>query len=471
MPAPSPLDRPLREIAAALRDGSLTARALAEAAIERQHRYEPSLNAYRIRDDALTHRQATAADAAFAAGYDLGALQGVPISAKDLYGVQGYDTFAGTPKALPPAFMAEGPVVAAARRSLAVITGKTHTVEFAFGGIGWNPHWPVPRNPWDAAEHRAPGGSSSGAGVSLWQGSALVALGSDTAGSVRIPASWTGSVGVKTSFGRWSLDGITPLSPSLDTAGILTLSAADAAVAFSVLDPIAAHDPAGFLAECDAAEVADLRLGICDWLFEGCEPGVAEAVEAAIGRLEAAGARVQRIALPEIDTVFDVFKAGGLAGIEFAAFINGVLPDWKATLDPFVQARFAAVEQAPASEYLDRRRRLAEAAASVKTSMAGVHAIVGPTVPISPPRLADCATLEGYMPRNVMALRNTMIGNLLELSGVTQPVGKDTLGLPVGLQMLFPLGADERAVAAACAVERALGTPRAVLGAPPALDG
>jgi aspartyl-tRNA(Asn)/glutamyl-tRNA(Gln) amidotransferase subunit A len=469
MPAPRPLDRPLRDIAAALRDGSLTARTLAEAAIESQRRHEPDLNAYRVRDEGLTLRQAAAADAAFAAGSDLGLLQGVPISAKDLYGVKGYDTFAGSPKALPPAFEAEGPVIAAARRSLAVITGKTHTVEFAFGGIGWNPHWEVPRNPWDATEHRAPGGSSAGAGVSLWEGSALVALGSDTAGSVRIPASWTGSVGVKTSFGRWSLDGITPLSPSLDTAGTLTLSAADAAVAFAVLDPIAAHDPAGFLARCDAVEAADLRIGVADWLFEGCEPGIAEGVEAAIRELEAAGARVRRIALPEIDTVYEVFRAGGLAGIEFAAFINGVLPAWRATLDPFVQARFASVEQAPASEYLDRRRRLAEAAASVKASMAGVDAIVGPTVPISPPRLADCATLEGYMPRNFMALRNTMIGNLLSLCGVTLPVAKDALGLPIGLQLLFPLGEDERAVAAACAVERTLGTPRAVLGTPPRL--
>ena len=220
-------DKSIAELGLALRTGKLRAADIAEQAIAAQEALEPALHAYRDRDPAYTRRQAAAADAAFAAGYELGVLQGLPVSAKDLYAVAGYDTYAGSAHPLPM-FKEEGPVVRAVRNQMAVIPGKTHTVEWAFGGIGMNPHWDTPRNPWDKTDHRAPGGSSSGAGVSLWQGSAVVALGSDTAGSVRIPASWTGTVGVKTTFGRWPLAGIAPLSPSLDTAGVLTRTAEDA---------------------------------------------------------------------------------------------------------------------------------------------------------------------------------------------------------------------------------------------------
>ena len=136
---------------------------------------------------------------------------------------------------------------------LAPITGKTHTVELAFGGLGVNEHHGTPRNPWDAEHARVPGGSSAGAGVSLWEGSALVALGTDTAGSVRIPASMTGTVGLKTTPGRWPTAGIVPLSPTLDTAGLLARTAADAAWAFAALDP-GSPDPRALV------EPLDLRL-------------------------------------------------------------------------------------------------------------------------------------------------------------------------------------------------------------------
>jgi aspartyl-tRNA(Asn)/glutamyl-tRNA(Gln) amidotransferase subunit A len=140
---------------------------------------------------------------------------GIPISVKDLFGVPGLPTCAGTNAAFPREWEAAGPVVGAVLSQLGIVTGKTHTVEFAFGGLGTNPHWGTPVNPWSSPdEPRAPGGSSAGAGVSLAQGSALLALGTDTAGSVRIPASFTGQTALKTTHGRWSLEGIVPLSPS-----------------------------------------------------------------------------------------------------------------------------------------------------------------------------------------------------------------------------------------------------------------
>ena len=136
--------------------------------------------------------------------------------------------------------------MATLRRQLGVVMGKTHMVEFAFGWTGRNSHWGAPYNPWDAAAHRAPGGSSSGAGVSLLEGSALLAFGSDTADSVRIPACMTGNVGLKVTLGRWSTEGVVPLSTTFDTPGLLARSVSDVAYGFMALDP-AGRDPVGFM--------------------------------------------------------------------------------------------------------------------------------------------------------------------------------------------------------------------------------
>ncbi len=455
----------IEQLAAGLRNGSFRARDAAEAAIDAQTRLEPTLNAYRDWNPDYTRAQADAADAALAARFDLGVLQGLPVSAKDLYAVAGYETFAGSPYPLPM-FADEGPVVRAVRSNMAVIPGKTHTVEWAFGGIGMNPHHATPRNPWDDRDHRAPGGSSSGAGVSLWQGSAVAALGSDTAGSVRIPASWTGTVGVKTTWGRWSLDGIAPLSPTLDTPGVLTRTAEDAALAFAALDP-QVSDPHAFLQQCRQAEARRFTLGVCDWMFEDNSPGVAEAVQQALDALAAAGARIIKVDVPNLEELHELFRRGGIAGIEFAAFIGRPeMAKWKAAVDPIVQSRFAAIESVPASEYIRRVIRIGEMAVEAAPVFEQVDAIVGPTIPITPPKIADLQSVEAYGSHNLQSLRNTSVGNILALSGVTLPVGLDKAGMPVGLQVMTPNGADEQALAMAVAFERVLGTPRDRLGAP-----
>ena len=236
------LDKRLADLALDLRLGKVNAQDLAYAVIDNHDNSCHSLNAYKTWDKEKIIQQAKVADSALNAGIDGGSLQGLPVSVKDLYGVTGFPTFAGSPKSLPKRWEREGPVIKALRRQLAVIAGKTHTVEFAFGGLGANPHWTTPRNPWDRDKHRVPGGSSSGAGVTLAVGSALLALGTDTAGSVRIPASMTGNVGFKTSIGRWSVEGIVPLSPSLDTVGLLARSVEDVAFGFLALDPAVKSD-------------------------------------------------------------------------------------------------------------------------------------------------------------------------------------------------------------------------------------
>src|SRR5215831_11294009 len=265
---PDALSLPIAELALRLRDGRLTARALAEEAIANHEGFGKGLMAYSQWAPDLARRCADAADAAFAVGAHAGPLQGIPTSVKDLFAAAGFPTFAGTPRRLPQKFEAEGPVVANLRRQLATLMGKTHMVEFAFGGTGHNAHYGAPRNPWDAAAHRSPGGSSSGAGVSLCEGSALLALGSDTAASVRLPAAMTGNAGLKFTKGRWSTAGIVPLSFSFDTPGILARSMADAGFSFAALDP-GLGDGLAFLRRAPAG-VEGLRIGIADsWFWDG----------------------------------------------------------------------------------------------------------------------------------------------------------------------------------------------------------
>ena len=215
------LSRPLIEIARDLREKRASARELTEAAIARHERFGERLHAYSLWAPEQARAVADAADAAFAAGVSVGPLQGVPVSLKDLFAAAGYPCFAGSSRRLPAdPWERDGPLVATLRRQLGVIMGKTHMVEFAFGGTGRNSHHGAPYNPWDAAAHRSVGGSSSGAGVSLLEGSALLAFGSDTAGSVRIPACMTGNAGLKVTLGRWSTEGVVPLSFSFDTPGL-----------------------------------------------------------------------------------------------------------------------------------------------------------------------------------------------------------------------------------------------------------
>jgi len=228
----------LIDIARGLRNRRASARELVEAAIARHERFGERLHAYSFWAPEQARAVADAADAAFAAGVSAGPLQGLPVSLKDLFAADGYPCFAGSSRRLPAdPWEQDGPLVATLRRQLGVIMGKTHMVEFAFGGTGHNCHHGAPYNPWDATAHRSVGGSSSGAGVSLLEGSAVLAFGSDTAGSVRIPACMTGNAGLKVTIGRWSTGGVVPLSFTFDTPGLLARSVCDLAYGFAALDP------------------------------------------------------------------------------------------------------------------------------------------------------------------------------------------------------------------------------------------
>jgi aspartyl-tRNA(Asn)/glutamyl-tRNA(Gln) amidotransferase subunit A len=461
---------PLAEIAVLLGEGKLTARALVEEAIANHERFGSKLMAYSQWAPEHARKCADAADAAFAVGSRAGSLQGIPTSIKDLFAVAGFPTYAGSPKCLPPKFEIDGPVVANLRRQLATVMGKTHMVEFAFGGTGQNAHYGSPHNPWDATAHRSPGGSSSGAGVSLCEGSALLALGTDTAASVRLPAAMTGNAGLKLTKDRWSTEGIVPLSFTLDTPGILARSMADAAFSFAALDPDLG-DGFAFLRGVPSS-VNGIRIGIADpWFWDGCENGIGEIVREAIDCLARAGAVVKEAPLPEARDAFAVFVEGGISGIELRAFLGRELPEWLTTIDPVNAPALKNAESLSAREYLTRRLRLLEAAKSATARFDHVDVIAMPTVMFTPHVLTDEGSADKFWAHTRNIVHNVVPANFLTLCAATLPVGLDRVGMPVGLQFIARGGDDERLVAIACAAERVLGTPREILGSPPMCKG
>ncbi|WP_299233027.1 amidase family protein [uncultured Halomonas sp.] len=462
----SPLKLPLREQYAALRSGKLTATTLAETSLEAHRIRGQHDHAYMTwnGEAALAHARAT--DQVIRQGGDTGALMGIPVSLKDLFAVPGLPTYAGSSRRLPPQWEQAGPLVRALLAQLPSVMGKTHTVEFAFGGLGTNAHWGAPRNPWDLENHRIPGGSSSGAGVSLVGGTASLAFGTDTAGSVRIPASMTGVAGLKTTAGRWPGKQIVPLSPTLDTPGLLAQRVDDLAFAFDALD--------GALTGRDdrvpaPPTLADLTLGVPSAFFwDDCSPGIAESVERAIRQLEAAGARLVTLDLPNTDEAYRLFLEGGVAAAELSAFLKTDLPEAITALDPNVAARVEAVDDMPAWEYVRRRALIDKLYGMAEREIAGVDAMLTPTVAITPPTVESLLSVEAYARANMQALRNTMIANFMGLCGLTLPVGNDSAGMPVGLQVMAGPRQEARLLAIGQSIEQRLGTGISILGEPPA---
>ena len=460
----------LIEIARDLREKRVTAQELIEAAIARHERFGERLHAYSLWAPEQACAVAAAADAAFSAGVTVGPLQGLPVSIKDLFAAAGYPCFAGSSRRLPAdPWERDGPLVATLRRQLGVITGKTHMVEFAFGGTGHNSHWGAPYNPWDSAAHRAPGGSSSGAGVSLLEGSALLAFGSDTAGSVRIPACMTGTVGLKVTLGRWPADGVVPLSPTFDTPGLLARSVCDVAYGFAALDP-AGIDPVGFIARAGTRDLAGVRIGVGDpFLWRDCDPGIAETAQEAVNALARAGAVTREFTLPEAEAAYAVFLQGSLSAIELRQFPRPETAGLALAARSGHRAGVRNAESVSATDYLARLARLRALARSAAPRLDAVDVIASPTLCLTPPLMSDVADADSHLRVNRRIVRNTIAANYLGLCAITLPVGRDRAGMPVGLQLTAPANAEERLLAIALAAERVLGTAADRLGTPPLL--
>lgn len=461
------MNKPIATLAAELRAGTLSVQALIESCLDAYEQSESHLNAYKTwaGDAALT--AAKHADKLLKQGYDFGPLMGVPLSVKDMFAVPNLPIYAGSKSALSADWQRPGALVQALLSQLVLITGKTHTVEFALGGIGVNAHWGTPRNPWDAHNHRIPGGSSAGAGVSLCQGSALLALGTDTAGSVRIPASVTGTVGLKTTVGHWPKDQIVPLSDSLDTAGLLARSVEDLRYAYAAIEGRLRAQPMVIAPQKDCRGV---RIGIPENFFwEGADSSVYAAVKTAMQRLEQAGAQLIPITVPLCAELFADFQKGGLSVPEFAHFLSAHMPDKLEELDPVVKMRVQDGGAITALEYLSRKALVEQASQSAAGLFEEVDVWLHPTVPISPPKLTDIAILDDYCRANMLMLRNPSIANLMGLCALSMPVGLDQHGMPVGMQLTAAGGQEARLLAIAQGFENVLGNGQQLLGACPLL--
>lgn len=465
-----PLSLSLPDLAQALRDRRISAAEIVGAALDRHERFGESLSAYKLFDGERALATARDIDQQLGTGHDPGPLAGVPVSVKDLYGVNGLPTFAGTRRQLPEKWSKDAWLVARVRAAGACIVGKTHTVELAFGGVGINPHWETPWNPWDADTHRIPGGSSAGAGVSLCEGSALLALGSDTGGSIRIPAALTGNVGQRTSLGRWPTDGVVPLSSTLDTVGALARTVEDSVWFFGSVDP-AWGDPRALLDQLGSADVSDLRIGMprCD-IWDECQADIKDDLDTALAELEAQGARVIEIDGALLDDGFEVaIGQRPIAAPELRLFLERELPGWLEILHPIVRERLANAVTRDDPIYLEAISRHRRLVAEAPGLFAEVDVLALPSNLITPPPVFELTDLGRYAQINRQLLRPHYPVSVLGLTGISLPAGLDETGMPVGLQLVGRGGEDEKLLGHALAVEKVIGTGKKELGTPPAL--
>jgi aspartyl-tRNA(Asn)/glutamyl-tRNA(Gln) amidotransferase subunit A len=387
---------------------------------------------------------ADAADARAKAGVSLGPLDGVIVSIKDLFDVAGEPTRAGSKILAEEALRAaaDAPVVRRLRAGGAVIVAKTNTTEFALGAIGANPHFGTPANPRDRA--RAPGGSSSGAAVTVGERMAEIAIGSDTGGSVRIPAALCGIVGFKPSRARVPTEGAFPLSTSLDSIGPLANSIADCAKA----DAVMAGE--GF-APLEPLPVAGLRFGIAQGFpLEHLDETVGAAFDAATERLAKGGVRLTREAMPLFDEMRQVNAYGGVVQPEAYAIHQDRLKRRAADIDPNIRVRLERGGAVSAADYINMicaRERLVRA---MDRRLSGLDALIMPTAGIVAPKIADVANAEIFAKSNMMLLRNTSVGNFFDLCGISLPL---SARLPVGLMLLSRNGTDQMLLRIAAAVE------------------
>lgn len=386
-------------------------------------------------------RQAGAAPSPFA---------GVPVSVKDLFDIEGETTRAGS-RVLVGSKPAARDAVAVHRLKRAgfIVIGRTNMTEFAFSGVGINPHYGTPLCAWDRKQGRAPGGSSSGAAISITDGMAHAALGTDTGGSCRIPAAFNGIVGYKPTARRVPLKGAFPLSSTLDSIGPLARSVRCCAS----VDAILAGEEEGDLTE---RAVAGLRILVPkNYVLEDLDFDVARAFTDALTRLSKAGALVMESACQEIGEVPQVNAKGGFSPPESYAWHRPLMEKHGALYDPRVLARIKRGAEQSAVDYIDLLRGRRDLIGRFESRMESYDLLVYPTTPIVAPPLSAFETDAEYIRLNGLILRNSSVINFLDGCAISIPAARPP-DAPVGLMLAAPAGRDRSLFAYAAAVERVL---------------
>jgi aspartyl-tRNA(Asn)/glutamyl-tRNA(Gln) amidotransferase subunit A len=395
--------------------------------------------------EAGARREAEASDRRLAAGAPLGPLDGRIVSIKALFDVAGETTTSGSAVLRGHAAAETAAIVVARLRAAgAIVIGKTQMTEFAFSAVGLNPNCGEPGNPHDRS--RVTGGSSSGAVVSVIDGMAEIAIGSDTGGSLRIPAALSGAVGFKPTSGRVPTEGAFSLSSTLDVVGPIALSVDDCALADAVLSGENAQP-------LRPADRNRFRLIVPRGrLFADVEPEVSAAFERALATLRKAGIRVEDGTLdPELDLLAEIDKIGAFTAIELLATLRDLGITALDGIDPKTRARIEAGSGVAASDYVRMARRRTALVQRLQTRMSDNEAFALPTVPIVAPLLAEVREDAAFHRANGLVLRNPRVANLLDCPSISLPVASS--GLPVGLMLIGRRAADHRLLEIASAIE------------------
>ncbi len=444
--------KPILELQAALWSGKTTSRELTEQALDRIR----DLRGEGHRAFLVVHK-ASAIDAADASDrmrlYDVvpSPLAGLPVSLKDLFDEQGQQTRAAS-RALddaPPA-VRDSTVVHRLRAAGAVLVGRTNLTEFAYSGLGLNRHFDTPRNPWDRATGRIPGGSSSGAAVSVADGMAVMGVGTDTGGSVRIPSALCGVTGFKTTTGRIPLDGVYPLSSTLDSVGPLAPTVACCVVSEAVMAGRPAVVP-------KPLPLDSLRLGIPQhYVLDDLDDHVAEAFGTALARLSAAGARITEVASQVLEEIPAAMPQGGILAAEAYAHHRIQMDEKKELYDPRVWTRIRRGERLSAADLIDCQRKRRDIMARAAEMSLPFDCLLMPTCAAVAPPVGELDDDEAaYGVANLRMLRNTTVGNFLDRCAFTLPCHAAGTA-PVGLMLMAATGHDDWLARIALAVETVL---------------
>lgn len=396
-------------------------------------------------------------------GAAVGPFAGIPVSIKDLFDIAGDTTTSASTvlRDTPPA-PADCPAVARLKAAGFIVIGRTNMTEFAFSGLGLNPHYGTPLNPWDRTTGRIPGGSSSGAAVSITDGMAFGALGTDTGGSCRIPAALCGIVGFKPTAHRVPTSGVFPLSPTLDSVGPLARSVN----CCRVLDGVLAGDASpehlrALLCAADELGAAvrgarGLRLGVlASYVVEGIAPPVAAGYQRALRALAAAGAILTEVIVPELNDLPGLNRKGGIAAAEAYALHRARLNTDASGFDPRVANRILRAREQDAADYIELLQARAAFIERVSRRLIGFDAVIMPTVPVVAPAVAELTTDEAYLRTNAMVLRNSSLVNFLDGCAISLPCHEPGCA-PVGLTLFGLRDQDQRLWSVAVAVERCL---------------
>ena len=448
----------INSFAKKLRKGEINCEQIVTSYLNRIKAVNDKLNAFIFIDEKKAINNAIAIDKLLKSGVDLGPLMGLPVAIKDICSVNNMPTTNGSIVNSDDITGKEGSLVKRLKELGCVVIGKTHTVEFALGATGLNKHRGTPWNPWDLETHRIPGGSSSGSAVAVASGLVPFAIGTDTGGSVRIPASLTGVAGLKTTKDVWPTDGIFPLSPTLDTPGPLARSFEDIKTIFETYG-------SGVKKDLGPIHLSNLKLAKLGKPFtDDLDEEVQNAYEKICEKLKEKGANLIELDIPEALERVNLFPPIVGSEIIYAFGEKRFLDNWD-NMDPVTAKRAKVGLDVKSADYLKFKNRLKELEIMASDFFKDYDALISPTTVMRAMKVEDCEINGKLHDRSLLSSANTQPGNLFNLCGISYPIQKycndyksDTC-LPVGLQVLCANGNDSKAIEIGIAFEKEFGQP------------